>query len=171
VAPRADFHLLPRDEQLHELRTLELALAARRETYRRVHGEDPTPRRRASDRDQTDHGHERREDPMAGEPMAWVRTPGGWAAGARGLGAIMLLLGVAVVASNLWSGDQTRKAIASGVEQTTREHRALKRSQDIGACINTYDFPDRRKLREEWRQGAWSTWCPWLTDDEDKSHR
>src|SRR3990167_671229 len=83
---------------------------------------------------------------------------------ARGLGVLLALAVLAMIASNLYAGWRVEMAITTFSHDKTTEHRVIRTSQDRTSCIVAMDPKDREKFRETYAPGAFKRWCPWVEE-------
>lgn len=88
---------------------------------------------------------------------------GRFAVNARGHTAIILIVLAIVVAGQLWTNFESRTATAS-------EHKALLTALNVQACMQSFDFSERKTLRVALAEARspreafniLAAWCPWM---------
>ena len=83
---------------------------------------------------------------------------------ARGLGVLLTLAVLAMIASNLYAGWRVETAIATIGRESNGGHAVIRTSQDRTSCIVAMDPKDREKFRETYAPGAFKRWCPWVEE-------
>lgn len=104
--------------------------------------------------------------------------------GVRGLAVILVVAVLGIMASSLYAGFRVERAQERGFDALAgvikdqekkyeasmtamrNDHAALRRAQDQGNCLQTFDFGERRTLREKYSPGSWAAWCPWLRESD-----
>jgi hypothetical protein len=81
---------------------------------------------------------------------------------ARGLGVYAILAVVSVIAAILYSGWETKQAIAQLGATMTAEHHSLRLAQDKTSCILALTIEERAAFRLRYQQGSFRQWCPWM---------
>lgn len=96
--------------------------------------------------------------------------------GARGLG-VAVVVGVAVViGANLWAGYRIEQTFERVAVNSHIEHRALTTAMNVQACMQSFDFGERKGLRDALGYARSSreafhiltAWCPWMSYEERK---
>jgi len=76
---------------------------------------------------------------------------------ARGLGVIVLIAVLVIVASTISSWYLVQQSMAE-------QHKRLTTSQDRTSCMVSISTEERDKFRREYRPGAFRQWCPWVDE-------
>lgn len=83
---------------------------------------------------------------------------------AKGLGVYAVLAVLAIIASILYTGSETKRSIAQIGAGMTAEHRSLRLAQDRTSCIVSLTVEDRAVFRLRYQPGSFRQWCPWMEE-------
>lgn len=113
----------------------------------------------------------RRDDPFGYNPQSDRKGPDGLELGwngkslkARGPVVILILIVLAIVASNLYTGMRIEQTMANARIFSAVEHQALKLSQDRTSCMVSLNSSERVEFRLGYQKGAFAKWCPWMDE-------
>lgn len=83
---------------------------------------------------------------------------------AKGPLVIIILLAMAIVASNLYIGNRIEQTIGNTRIFNAAEHQGLKLSQDRTSCLLSLQPAERVEFRLGYQKGAFAKWCPWMEE-------
>ena len=92
---------------------------------------------------------------------------------AQGFGVLVLIALLAVIASTLYAGLRVEWSVESLAKQLVTTQTARKGEHDRivtdlskTACMLALSAEERTRFRLDFRPGAWSRWCPWITEEK-----
>jgi len=115
----------------------------------------------------SDHRHVDPEQDMNKSEGVFLRW-NGKSFGARGVAVYFVLAVLAIIASNLFTGWQTKTAVTDAIsaiaQATAKEHQKLQSGQERTSCVLSMTVEDRVKFRNDYAPGAFKKWCPWVDE-------
>ena len=85
---------------------------------------------------------------------------------AKGPVVVICLMWLALIGAILYAGYRQEQALAQTVVRVHAEHKAMTRSQDRTSCGLMMTTDERSRFRNEYRPGAWSAWCGWMSNED-----